>query len=103
MSTNFYIRSKPRKHDGEHICQTAAGWEPMLHAHKGLESLEHLKELCLDGYEIYDEYGETYSFNEFNNRLRESREYASQLQQSRAEHGDWVDKDGNIWARHDFS
>ena len=103
MSTNYYLQSKTRTFDGMHICQIACGWEPMFEAHEGFKSIDDLKELYLDEYEVIDEHGRCYSFYEFMNILQAQREHALKLKNSRENYSEWVDKDGNLWTTREFS
>lgn len=78
MGTNFYMRAKePRVeliYDELHIAKTSCGWLPLFQStpEEGVESLEDLRGKYESGaYEIYDEYGEPYTWDEFVHRVVE--------------------------------
>lgn len=73
MGTNFYLRNKkPRLvYDETHIAKTSWGWKPSFEQHIGeIESVRQLKTAYDSGeYTIVDEYGEEYSWEEFDDRV----------------------------------
>lgn len=73
MGTNFYLRKKkPRLvHDEIHIAKTSWGWKPTFEQHIGeIESVKQLKTAYDSGeYTIVDEYGDVYTWEEFDDRV----------------------------------
>lgn len=88
MGTNFYMHTKDkdivRKYapysfeitdEPEfcyefHIAKTSMGWLPLFQAHEmGIQSVKQYKSAYDDGCEIYDEYGDKYTWNEFTIRV----------------------------------
>lgn len=91
MGTNFYFLTRDKeKRDkwfdyGEyeltdspdfgyeiHLAKTSCGWLPLFQAHKRIRSVSTMKE-CYDGggFDIIDEYGNYYTWNEFQERVLE--------------------------------
>ena len=53
-----------------HIAKTSGGWLPLFQAHNSIESVKQLKEIYHSGdFIISDEYGTTYSWDEFDKRV----------------------------------
>ena len=51
-----------------HICKLSAGWKPLFSSNEHFKSIEEIEEFALYNfcdYEIEDEYGKRYSFEEF--------------------------------------
>lgn len=73
MGTNFYLRKKkPRLvYDEIHIAKTSFGWKPTFECHEGeIESVRQLKTAYDSGeYTIIDEYGDEYTWEEFDKRV----------------------------------
>lgn len=88
MGTNFFlatsdkeVRDKYFGYDCEltdtpswgyeiHIAKTSMGWLPSFQAHRCFNSIKELKELYDTGnFIIYDEYGETYDWQQFDERV----------------------------------
>ena len=88
MGTNFYLattdkeaRDKYFSYDYElmdnpvwawriHISKTSCGWLPLFQAHECFKSIKQLKELYDTGkFFFVDEYGDTYNWEEFNERV----------------------------------
>lgn len=75
MGTNFYLKSKlPRiveVYDEHHIAKTSMGWKPLFDASEsGMESVEDIKDKFDTGdWQIVDEYGETYTWEQFEKRV----------------------------------
>lgn len=88
MSTNFYMMTRSKevcnKYFGWHyeltdepdwgysihICKTSLGWLPLFQAHDCFKSIKQLKELYdAGGFILYDEYGTTYTWPEFDKRV----------------------------------
>lgn len=88
MGTNFFLMTKSKevrdKHFGYnyeltdepdwgyqiHIAKTSCGWLPLFQAHECFHSVKQLKELYDTGdFIISDEYGDTYNWEEFDERV----------------------------------
>ena len=88
MGTNFYISTNNKevrdKYFGYnyeltdmpdwgyqiHIAKTSMGWLPLFQCHDCFKSIKELKELYNTGhFIIYDEYGETYDWDQFDKRV----------------------------------
>ena len=88
MGTNFYLATTDRDtrdqyfgYDYEltdtpffawqiHIAKTSCGWLPSFQAHDCFKSIKQLKELYDTGkFFICDEYGDTYNWEEFDERV----------------------------------
>lgn len=88
MGTNFYLMTKSKetrdKYFGYyyeltdtpewgyniHIAKTSCGWLPLFQAHNCFKSIKQLKELYNAAeFIIYDEYGNMYSWDEFDERV----------------------------------
>jgi hypothetical protein len=88
MGTNFYLMTKSKEvrdkyfgYDYEltdtpdwgyeiHIAKTSGGWRPLFQSHDCFKSIKQLKELYGTGeFVLYDEYGTTYSWEEFDERV----------------------------------
>lgn len=54
----------------QHIAKTSAGWLPLFQSHDSFKSVEQLKRLYDTGkFILYDEYGTTYTWDEFDERV----------------------------------
>lgn len=88
MGTNFYLMTKSKevrdKYFGYdysltdipdwgytiHIAKTSAGWLPSFEAHDCFNSIRKLKKMYDTGeFIIYDEYGDVYNWEEFDERV----------------------------------
>ena len=89
MGTNFYLMTKNKSMAQQyapysymltdypmagyeiHVAKTSGGWLPLFQAHKdGIRSIKQYKEAYNTGeFEIYDEYGDKYSWEEFDERV----------------------------------
>ena len=88
MGTNFYMMTKSKQaadewfgYDREltdepdwgysiHIAKTSAGWRPCFQEHNRIHSVNDIKLAMETGnFILYDEYGETYSWDEFVKRV----------------------------------
>lgn len=121
MSTNFYIkRTKPILCFPEfHVAKRSAGWKPLHQANMDaedtfhlsterpiIESREDIKRYIDSGeWEIVDEYGTEYTYNEFLSYLDDNFEY--ETDETRATHlmtgiGCYLATDGTEWTETDF-
>ena len=88
MGTNFYIgtanKATCEKYFGwdyeltdiptwlyqQHVAKTSAGWVPLFQSHDSFKSVKQLKKLYDTGdFILYDEYGITYTWDEFDERV----------------------------------
>ena len=88
MGTNFFIgtpskeaRDKYFGYDYEltdtptwlytqHVAKTSAGWLPLWEKHESFQSVKQLKSLYDTGeFILFDEYGDTYTWDEFDERV----------------------------------
>lgn len=88
MGTNFYMITKSKtvaKNYAEytyelidepyfgyslHVAKTSMGWLPLFQAHENLKTIKDYKAAYDSGeFEIYDEYGTKYSWEEFDERV----------------------------------
>ena len=88
MGTNFYmmtrdktIRDKWIKDDNYHltdcpdwgyeihVAKTSAGWKPLFESHHNIHSVAQYKQMYDNGFAIHDEYGRTYTWDEFKERV----------------------------------
>lgn len=90
MSTNFYLITDNKQQVEKwfkneynltdepywgyeiHIAKTSMGWLPLFEAHKNIKSIKQLKECCNfnnSDFEIIDEYGNFYNWQEFEERV----------------------------------
>lgn len=88
MGTNFYIGTEyknicdqyfgydyeltdnPKWLYQQHIAKTSCGWLPSFQAHDCFKSIKQLKELYdTNNFILYDEYGNTYNWEEFDERV----------------------------------
>lgn len=88
MGTNFYIMTKSKeardKYFGynyeltdepdwgyeQHVAKTSCGWLPSFDGSGCFKSIRELKEIYDSGlFVLYDEYGTTYTWEEFDNRV----------------------------------
>lgn len=92
MSTNYYLRSRPVSIPASmemHLCKKSGGWVPLFESHPEtpdrleiempdtsefgdvrIESVADVRRMCESGdWEIYDEYGVRYGFDEFWDRI----------------------------------
>lgn len=88
MGTNFYIMTKRKeardKYFGynyeltdepdwgyeQHVAKTSCGWLPSFDGSGCFKSIRELKEIYDSGmFILYDEYGDTYSWEEFDERV----------------------------------
>ena len=54
----------------QHVAKTSAGWLPLFQSHDSFKSVEQLKRLYDTGkFILYDEYGTTYTWDEFDERV----------------------------------
>lgn len=54
----------------QHVAKTSAGWLPLFQGHDSFKSVEQLKRLYDTGkFILYDEYGTTYTWDEFDERV----------------------------------
>lgn len=88
MGTNFYMMTKSKDICNKyfswsyeltdtpdwgysiHIAKTSMGWLPLFQSHDCFNSIKELKNLYDTGeFIIYDEYGNTYTWSEFDKRV----------------------------------
>lgn len=88
MGTNFYLftgeKEKKRKYACEleleltdepalgyvaHIAKTSSGWLPLFQEHNGVKSVSDIKKLYDDGFQIVDDYNDTYDWPAFDKRV----------------------------------
>lgn len=90
MGTNFYLftndRDKRMQWFGEistidcltdspdfgykiHIAKTSGGWQPLFEAHCRIRSVRDIKSAVTAGFKILDEYGDAYTWPEFEKRV----------------------------------
>ena len=89
MGTNFYLRNKkPRLvYDEIHIAKTSCGWKPVFEQHVGeIESVKQLKNVYDSGeYIIVDEYGDEYTWDEFDRRVLKWDEHQHKIRKERGQ------------------
>lgn len=121
MSTNFYIkRTKPILCFPEfHIAKRSAGWKPLHQANMDaedvfylyterpiIESREDIKRYVDSGeWEIVDEYGTEFSYEEFVSYLDDNFKYETDESRTSNMTSDidcYMGNDGTEWTRTDF-
>lgn len=89
MGTNFYFMSKDKERQNKwflpgeyeitdepdwgyltHLAKTSCGWLPLFQSHKNIHSISDMKKIYDDGgFQIVDEYGTSYTWDEFDERV----------------------------------
>ena len=104
MGTNFYLqKKKPRLvYDLIHIAKTSAGWQPLFECHEGeIESVSQLKTAYDSGeYTIVDEYGDEYTWDEFDKRVLQWGEHRDTKPICHIEH--IIENPDRFISKHDY-
>ena len=73
----YELTDEPRWGYLAHIAKTSCGWVPLFEKHKGITCVKDLKLAYDDGLEIIDEYFDTYTWEQFEKRVVQFADMAS--------------------------
>lgn len=107
MGTNYYHRKNIcptcERYDEEHLGKNSAGWTFTFHGTQQIRSYQHWLTELEKGGEIYNEYGEKISLDEFKQMVKSKKNSANNHAAQYGSDRDWADPEGHSFSGHEFS